>query len=78
MKKEKVINIRGVQDVKIKTYDKGFTLDFWATDRNKNKYTVKIHFECWWVRILAKLLWESVKYQQAGVDRQSSALKGGG
>jgi len=69
-KKDTVINIKPFE-AKVFIHSKGFTLNFVAKigDDYSRKKIVKIHFDDWWLKVIAKLLWSVIK------QRRSDLLK---
>ena len=77
-KKDVVINIKPFHIELKNVRDNSFELWFYdniGTDCSRRKI-VKIHFESWWIKYIARLLWKVQKAKQKEADNMSSALRG--
>lgn len=74
MKTEKTVNVHPCH-CEFKGNVGGFTLTFYdrAGDRREVHYV--IHFEFWWIKYLARSLWEAVSYRQNEVAEAERAMK---
>ena len=67
----KRIHIRKPTDVQICSHVGGFELDVWD-----GKRAVVLHFEEWWIRVIANLLWGHLEFQRRELESSEGCMRG--
>ncbi len=76
VKKDTIINIKPYNAEVVVTRE-GFTLVFtagMAGDSSRRK-KVKVHFEDWWLKYLAKLLWKVIQRRRSDVAQLEESME---